>query len=190
MDYDPNKRERILNAAAQLIISSGLQTSMSTIAAEAGVATGSLYNYFQSKEDLVFAVYQRVATSLEADLLVEVDRALPYEERVAQYVGNYVDHIWKDANRAMLYEVITNSPLVMQERLGELFAKISSNSVEVFSEGLDLNAQRAMSPSLTGSFVRGSVRNVLKRHRAAGGELTPQLRARIIQMCLAALALR
>ena len=58
MDVAPDKRERILAAASKLIVVNGLQCSMSAIADEAGVATGSLYNYFKSKEDLVGGVYR------------------------------------------------------------------------------------------------------------------------------------
>lgn len=187
MDYDPDKRERILNAAAQLIISQGLQAPMSVIADAAGVATGSLYNYFRSKDDLILAVYQRVARSLEADIVVAMEPGLSYEQRVERYVENYVDHIWRDPTRAALYEVITNSPTIMQQRMVGLFMEMVTYSIDVLGEGLGEQSQRAMPVSLTASFIRGAIRNTLKRHRAAGGEMTPELRARITRMCLAAL---
>jgi AcrR family transcriptional regulator len=187
MDCGPDKRERILNATAQLIISQGLQAPMSAIAEAAGVATGSLYNYFHSKDDLVLAVYQRVAGSLEADIVIEMEPSLTYEERVGRYVENYVDHIWRDATRAALYEVMTNSPTSMNERIAGLFMGIVDYSIGVFGEGLSPESQHAMPVSLTASFIRGAIRNTLKRHRAAGGEMTPELRGRIKRMCLAAL---
>ncbi|UXN72331.1 TetR/AcrR family transcriptional regulator [Devosia sp. A8/3-2] len=59
MDIVLDKRERILAAAARLIVRNGLQCSMAAIAEEASVATGSLYNYFDSKEALVLGVYTR-----------------------------------------------------------------------------------------------------------------------------------
>ena len=47
------KRERILDAATQLFARSGFdRTDVGRIAAAAGIAKGSLYNYFESKEDL------------------------------------------------------------------------------------------------------------------------------------------
>ena len=68
MDSIPDKRERILLAASRLIVRNGLQCSMAAIAEEAGVATGSLYNYFDSKEALVRGVYGRVAEEMTAFL--------------------------------------------------------------------------------------------------------------------------
>lgn len=49
----PNKQERILLAAAKVISKKGYHnTQMDDIAAEAGVAKGTLYLYFESKQDL------------------------------------------------------------------------------------------------------------------------------------------
>ncbi|MFZ5587985.1 MAG: TetR/AcrR family transcriptional regulator [Thermodesulfobacteriota bacterium] len=62
------KRERILDQAARLFAQRGLnQTDMSELAARAGVAKGSLYNYFKSKDELYLHVCrQALARSREA----------------------------------------------------------------------------------------------------------------------------
>src|SRR6218665_707964 len=97
MDLSPDKRERILAAASKLIVQNGLQCSMSAIADEAGVATGSLYNYFKSKEDLVSGVYGRVATAMSEQVAEDADPALPHEARIQRYISAYIDFIWQDA---------------------------------------------------------------------------------------------
>src|SRR3954467_5507051 len=54
----PDKREAILSAATRLIARLGLHnTPMSALAREAGVATGTLYLYFPSKEATINALY-------------------------------------------------------------------------------------------------------------------------------------
>jgi AcrR family transcriptional regulator len=54
----PDKREAILSAATRLIARWGLHnTPMSALAREAGVATGTLYLYFPSKEAMINALY-------------------------------------------------------------------------------------------------------------------------------------
>ncbi|MEW5721868.1 MAG: TetR/AcrR family transcriptional regulator [Thermodesulfobacteriota bacterium] len=51
------KKERLLETAAKLFAEKGFhQTDMAQIAAKAGVAKGSLYNYFDSKDDLYLEV--------------------------------------------------------------------------------------------------------------------------------------
>src|SRR6476661_6120071 len=54
----PDKREAILAAALRLIARLGLHAApMSAVAREAGVAAGTLYLYFPSKEAMINALY-------------------------------------------------------------------------------------------------------------------------------------
>lgn len=60
-------RARILSAALELFRRQGFaQTTMREIAAEAGVALGSAYYYFDSKEALVLAFYERASDEMHA----------------------------------------------------------------------------------------------------------------------------
>ena len=84
------KREKILIAAAQVFNRKGFNgTVMADIAAEAQIGKGTLYEYFNSKDDLFFAVFewfcemmtQRARVSLTtlgskaSDRLIEVGKA-------------------------------------------------------------------------------------------------------------------
>ncbi len=54
------RRDELLDAAQRLFTRHGLaQTSVADIAAEAGVAKGSVYRYFESKEALLSALKDR-----------------------------------------------------------------------------------------------------------------------------------
>jgi AcrR family transcriptional regulator len=62
-------RTKILDAALELFREKGFaETSMREVAAKAGVATGLAYYYFESKEALVLAFYQRSGDELEPRL--------------------------------------------------------------------------------------------------------------------------
>ncbi|RCV57260.1 TetR/AcrR family transcriptional regulator [Marinitenerispora sediminis] len=53
--------ERLLSAATRLFAQHGFErTSVQELVDAAGVTKGAMYHYFSSKEDLLFAVYQRV----------------------------------------------------------------------------------------------------------------------------------
>src|SRR3954471_12733585 len=55
-------RERILRAAHELVAAGGFgAASVATVAARAGVATGSVYRHFSSKADLFAEVFRRAA---------------------------------------------------------------------------------------------------------------------------------
>ncbi|PLX23603.1 MAG: hypothetical protein C0599_04160 [Salinivirgaceae bacterium] len=55
---DDIKREKILDAARQLVINTGFTSlRMAEVAQKAGVATGTLYTYYKSKEALINDAY-------------------------------------------------------------------------------------------------------------------------------------
>jgi len=65
-------RRSILEAAEKVFIANGfLGTRMADIAAEAGLATGTLYNYFDSKE----AIFSEMFTQAGDEFFAELDSA-------------------------------------------------------------------------------------------------------------------
>jgi len=59
------KRDQILLSAMHLFIEKGIHaTATAQIAKEAGVATGTLFHHFKSKEELVSALYHTIYDSL------------------------------------------------------------------------------------------------------------------------------
>jgi AcrR family transcriptional regulator len=84
------KREAILSAALRLIARLGLHnTPMSAVAREAGVAVGTLYLYFPSKEAMINALY--------LDVLADRNRVLMGEESTSTPVP--------DTHRANIWEL-------------------------------------------------------------------------------------
>lgn len=64
-------RQRILTCAYECVAYSGFRSArVTTIATQAGVATGTIYRHFESKEDL-FAEIFRLATQREVDKVAE-----------------------------------------------------------------------------------------------------------------------
>jgi TetR/AcrR family transcriptional repressor of uid operon len=62
---DPETRERLLDAADRLVRQIGMaKTSMADVARVAGVARGTLYRYFKSRESLFNAVMRRTTRSV------------------------------------------------------------------------------------------------------------------------------
>ena len=66
---EPSKADRILDAALDLFIANGfIETPMDAIAEKAGVAKGTLYYHYKSKEGIVDALLDRYALRLETEL--------------------------------------------------------------------------------------------------------------------------
>ncbi|MGD0098512.1 MAG: TetR family transcriptional regulator [Terracidiphilus sp.] len=98
-------RARILDAALDLFRLQGFEpTTMRAIAARAGVSLGSAYYYFESKEDLVMAYYERAMEAMtprmEAALAERAGIKTGFEERVAAIMAVKFDYF--RPNRAFL----------------------------------------------------------------------------------------
>lgn len=77
-------RSRILNTALDLFRRQGFdQTTMREIAAEAGVSLGNAYYYFDSKEALVMAFYERASGEMWPRIEQALATAKDLEERLA-----------------------------------------------------------------------------------------------------------
>jgi AcrR family transcriptional regulator len=61
-----NKKEIISNTAIQLFVELGFHgTATSKIAQQAGVANGTLFNYFKTKEELIVSLYHSVLEEMD-----------------------------------------------------------------------------------------------------------------------------
>jgi AcrR family transcriptional regulator len=188
MDFSPDKRERILAAASKLIVQNGLQCSMSAIAEEAGVATGSLYNYFKSKEDLVRGVYSRVAEVMTGRLAIDQDTDVPHRDRIRRYISDYIDFIWEDPLRARLFDYLDNNPLITINEAGAIFGSFVDHSTGMLEAARRDGVVRDGPVPSMASFVRGAIRNTLKRRRSAPAPLTELEREQLAEMCWDAIA--
>jgi AcrR family transcriptional regulator len=76
-------RERLMRAAAGIVAREGMEAATTAaIAAEAGVAEGTLYRHFESKDDLLIAAYRHMKQQVFLDAAAAVDTDAPPPERL------------------------------------------------------------------------------------------------------------
>lgn len=69
------KKNRIINAARKLFYQNGyFGTNTAEIAQEAGIATGSVYAYFQDKKDILLACLHAFGTQISGEICSEIRR--------------------------------------------------------------------------------------------------------------------
>jgi AcrR family transcriptional regulator len=81
--------ESILQATAQILVKEGIEAaSTNRIAEKAGVSVGSLYQYFPSKEAVIFALVERHVQRMQKQLEDHIEKFVgaPVEEVVPAYV--------------------------------------------------------------------------------------------------------
>jgi len=81
-------RGRILEAALSVFRARGFEkATMREIAAEAGVAVGAAYYYFDSKEALVMAFYERSQREMQAEIVAALDHAKTLDARLRAIIS-------------------------------------------------------------------------------------------------------
>lgn len=155
---DDEKLRAIARATFTLVERTGLSgLTMAAIANEAGLATGTLYVYFKSKEELLVSLYEQAKTQTAASLMHGDDPAAPYRSRFQRMWLNWLEHRLTHSAQVVFLEQYYNSPW---------FSEASRNlSARLFKRWVDLietaKAQQILkdvpTPMLINSFG-GSVR--------------------------------
>lgn len=91
---DARRNEQaLLDAAAALFITSGVEVTVREIAAKAGVGMGTLYRHFPTRADLIIAVYRhQVEACAEAGSILLAESSSPYGA-LRQWIYLFVDFL-------------------------------------------------------------------------------------------------
>jgi AcrR family transcriptional regulator len=141
-----DKRERLADAALDLAYRRGFErASIADIAAHAGVASGSVYYYFKTKDDVGRAIVDGLSERYLS--VVEDWRKLPSpEDRLVAFLGMYLD----DADNVRAFgcplgavsaELGKHSP-ELGAAAGEVFAVIQGAAALTHAIGTDEPLQR------------------------------------------------
>ncbi|MFE3447787.1 TetR/AcrR family transcriptional regulator [Nonomuraea sp. NPDC059194] len=85
--------ETLLDAAAAIFVTSGVEAPVRDIAAKAGVGTATIYRHFPTRADLIIAVYRRqVDTCAEAGPTLLATSQTPHVA-LGRWVGLFVDFL-------------------------------------------------------------------------------------------------
>jgi len=85
------KKEQILQSALRLFADEGLAVPTAKIAHEAGVANGTLFNYFPTKQDLIDTLYLTLKKELTHLFLADgADKAKSLKERSFVVWSSYI----------------------------------------------------------------------------------------------------
>ena len=123
-DDSRNKRQHILDAAHQVFSRKGFnRATVDEIIALADTGKGTVYNYFNNKEQLFFTLIKERSASFEAGLSSLVESAAPPSEKVATLIRLFIRYYLANADlwRVMMHEMRAlhsqgQSPLPEQQR--------------------------------------------------------------------------
>ena len=147
------REAQILDAAARVFARKGYQR----IASEAGVAEGTIYNYFDSKRDLLIAMASRLAL----DSLHELNSLPPMEDvkaHVVALVTNRFDLLLHniDLVRALMPEVLVDDDL-RQAYMDEVLTPATSYLGDYIDSRIQVGAFRKVKTDVVARTMIGAV---------------------------------
>lgn len=122
-------RAAILKAASEVFVELGWNgTSMAAIAERAGVAIGTVYQYFRSKEEVISAIVAEWALRALADIKTwDPSEGL---DGLAALIGHYVTMYSRTAKFQRLWEEVS----LVEPTLADLRAELTEVFVQVLAE--------------------------------------------------------
>jgi AcrR family transcriptional regulator len=159
-----DKRTAVLDAAMSLIAEHGFHAApMALIAQRAGVAAGTIYHYFDSKEAMIVALYARSKERMGEALLANVDPRQSYKQRFHSFWLNLFVFFTAHPADFMFLQQYSTSPFIAQHTReeNEVFYR---PVVEFLAEGARTGVLRDMHIDLLVALVYGSVVSAVQLH--------------------------
>lgn len=160
-------RAEILDAAEQLIASGGLHGApLAAIAKRAGVAVGTLYNYFDDREDLIQALFEQRRGTLQPKIraAVAAGKHLAFEPRVRSLVKELLSAF--DSHRLFIKVAIEteHGRLAPSTTAKDLQAALD----EAMRGGVAEKQLRKEDAELAAFMLAGAIKSVVLRRAADG----------------------
>ncbi|CAG4902729.1 MULTISPECIES: TetR/AcrR family transcriptional regulator [Acidithrix] len=101
---DPARKEKILEAAAELVSASGFHAvSMADIGLEAGITGSGIYRHFESKSAILVALFDRFIDRLLRDEQRTLEEASDIKVALAGLIEGQVEFVVRDRAIAQVY---------------------------------------------------------------------------------------
>ncbi len=138
---DPVKRGQILDGAKRVFMKMGYDAaSMNDVTREAGVSKGTIYVYFQSKEELFAALIDRAKELFTETVREQLANSVDAEDGLRRFGLAFSQRIFNSdmiPSMRILLGVIDRMPLLCQR----YFAESPSNARGVLKSFLDTHVQ-------------------------------------------------
>lgn len=162
MENSLDKKTGIIESALELIHTHGFHgCPVSQVAKNAGVAAGTIYTYFENKDDLIVGIYEYVAEKITSYVSERDDVTLKFEDRFFAYWNNLSEFYREHPAIHGFYDQFLNSPFNSEE--------IQNNpnvwhewAYKFFQSGMEEGAIRMTHPVVLSILVNTNITSVVR----------------------------
>ncbi len=160
-----NKEQDIITAAIEVFAQDGYHDAkISNIAELANVATGSVYLYFESKEDLLVKIFSGLWMKLISLVKSIYDRDdLTSIEKLDGFIDTVFDVFTSNPKLALLF--VKEQPHFLQDKnnkLNNLYNNFLEIGEKILDDGVKNNSfNKNLDKNITKNFIYGGIRHLL-----------------------------
>jgi TetR/AcrR family fatty acid metabolism transcriptional regulator len=119
-----DKRDAILRAATEVFARNGFfQSQVADVARAAGVAAGTVYLYFRSKDDLLVSIFERTMTEALAEGRAALQGLRDPRERLARIARLHMERLGRDRELAVVFQVELRQSTKFMERFSSSYLR-------------------------------------------------------------------
>ncbi|HMK48320.1 MAG TPA: TetR/AcrR family transcriptional regulator [Methanocella sp.] len=169
-EYQKDKKEAIINASLKLFTERGFDnTPTSMISQEAGVATGTLFRYYPTKEDLINSTYVIAKDRLARAMTVGLSKEKTLEDKVRLIWGNTIRWGLQNPQELLFLEQFLSSPYITRITEEEAMKKFAFMS-DLIEEGVTAGKLRDIHRGLIFEILFSANRAVIRKISTHGLE--------------------
>jgi TetR/AcrR family fatty acid metabolism transcriptional regulator len=132
-----DKREAIMRAATKVFARNGyFNSKVADIARVAGVADGTVYLYFKSKEEILRSIFDRNTTEAIAEGREELAKIKDPREKLRRIARHHLERLGADRDLAVVFQVeLRGTTKFMEEFSAAGLAEYLGLIREIFEQG-------------------------------------------------------
>ena len=117
-----DKRDAILRAATKVFAQNGyFNSQVADVARVAGVAAGTVYLYFEGKDDLLVSIFERSMKDVLAEVRAAIDGIAEPAGRLRTIARLHLERLGRDKHLAVVFQVELRQSVKFMERFSETF---------------------------------------------------------------------
>ncbi len=134
---DNEKYHKIIDAATKVFARNGFyQSKISQIAKEAGVADGTIYIYFENKDDILISLFEEQMKAVLDNMARQISTVEHPAEKLKKFASTHLGLIEKNKDMAEIIQVeLRQSGKFMKEYKNERFQEYLDIIEDIIREG-------------------------------------------------------
>ncbi|MEM7551939.1 MAG: TetR/AcrR family transcriptional regulator [Bacteroidota bacterium] len=174
-------KEQIFKSTIKLVNQEGIHNSpMSKIARLANISPGSIYNYFESKSELISSLYMRLIEERSKHLKTDQDSDIDYKSRFFLMWLNLFKYYTKASSNYLFIRQIEHSPFLKKE-----IVKLIDDDPwkALVKEGLEIEKLKNLPEQLIIDLIYNSVSALVDLFLEEGEQLNNQILNSTLEYC-------